>query len=116
MDHPGAPAGAGRLRAAGEGGQGHRGGQQDHRLDPGGDGQGDPGDQRGVPVDQQVHGQQEQGHGHPNPVAVEAGRDEQDRADGDQDGRAGGQLEGPPGAQHLEHQQRRAQVGQAGRD
>jgi hypothetical protein len=47
---------------------------------------------------------------------VEAGGDEQDRADGDQDGRAGGQLERPPGAQHLEHQQGRAQVGQAGRD
>jgi hypothetical protein len=47
---------------------------------------------------------------------VEAGGDEQHRTDRDQDRRPGGQLERPPGTQHLEHQQGRAQVGQAGRD
>ena len=120
MDHPRAPGPAvarvGTVRAGGDRGHGHRGGQQGHRLDPGGDGQGDPGDQRGVPVDEEMDGQQEQGDGDPDPVAVDAGGDEQHRADRDQDRRPGGQLERPPGAQHLEHQQGRAQVGHAGRD
>jgi hypothetical protein len=79
-------------------GHGHRRGQQDHRLDPGRDGQGDARDQRGVPVDEQVHIQQ-QGHGHAQQVAMDAGGDEQHRADRDQDGGAGGELEGPPGPQ-----------------
>jgi hypothetical protein len=47
---------------------------------------------------------------------VDPGGHEQHRADGDQDRRAGGELEGPARAQHLEHQQGRPQVGQAGRD
>jgi hypothetical protein len=120
VDQPRAP-GPGALVLAGPGpggdrGQGHRGGQQGHRLDPGRDRQGDARDQRGVPVDEQVHGRQQQGHGHPDLVAVDPGGHEQHRADRDQDGRAGGQLEGPPGLEHLEHQQGRPQVAQAGRD
>jgi hypothetical protein len=47
---------------------------------------------------------------------VDAGGDEQHRADRDQDGRAGGELEGSPGPQDLEDQHGRAQVGQAGRN
>jgi hypothetical protein len=60
--------------------------------------------------------QQEQGHGHGHPVAVDAGGDEQHRADRHQDGRPGGQLERPPRTEHLEYQQGRAQVGHTGRD
>jgi hypothetical protein len=120
MHHPGAggPAVGGLLAvpAGGDRGHGHRGGEQGHGLDPGGDGQGDARDQGRVPVDQEVDGQQEQSHGHADPVAVEAGGDEQHRADRDQDRRPGGQLERPPGTQHLEHQEGRAQVGHTGRD
>jgi hypothetical protein len=41
--------------------------------------------------------------------------DEQHRADRHQHRRADGELERPSGAQHLEHQQGRSQVGHAGR-
>jgi hypothetical protein len=75
----------------------------------------DAGQQRGLPVDQQVDGQQQQQHRHPEVVAVDTGGDEQHRAGRHQRRGAGREMDRPPRHEHLEHQQRRGQVGDAGR-
>jgi hypothetical protein len=115
----GGPTATGGVFAAGGPGdqkrQRHRGGDQDQRVDAGRHAHGDAGGQRRLAADQQVHAQQQQAHRDPERVAVDPGGDEQDRAGGDQDGRAGGAVGRPTGAEHLEDQQRRAQVRDAGR-